>query len=127
MFQKILNFFKKDQMKKINDDLYVGPQINSNDISNLVEMGIKSIVCNRPDNEGEGQTNFEIIQNVTQENNLKVHYIPFSAGKMTSDDVVQFSKVLKDGPFPIFAYCLGGVRSAQIASSAYQLIEEENK
>ena len=62
MFQKILNFFVKDKMKKINDDLYVGPQINTADISNLVEMGIKSIICNRPDNEGEGQTDFEKIQ-----------------------------------------------------------------
>ena len=127
MFQKILNFFVKDKMKKINDDLYVGPQINTDDISNLVEMGIKSIICNRPDNEGEGQTDFEKIQKAAEENNLKVHYIPFSPGKMTNQDVVEFSKVLKEGPFPILAYCLGGGRAAQIASLAYQLIEDERK
>ena len=44
MFQKILNFFVKDKMKKINDDLYVGPQINTDDISNLVDASFSSHV-----------------------------------------------------------------------------------
>ena len=41
------NIFKKEKMKKINEELYVGGQISANDVSLLNDHGIKTIVCNR--------------------------------------------------------------------------------
>ena len=48
-------------MKKINEELYVGPQIYPHDVKFLSNNGIKSIICNRPDKEGEGQPDFSEI------------------------------------------------------------------
>ena len=51
----LTKFFKKEKMKKINEELYVGSQISESDVQLLKEHGIKTIVCNRPDNEVKGK------------------------------------------------------------------------
>ena len=43
---------------------------------------------------------------------------------MSDDDVKEFAKALDQLPKPIFAFCLGGVRSEQIANAAYKLLKD---
>ena len=78
-------------MKKINNDLYIGPQINEGNIKDLVNLGIRTIVCNRPDNEGEGQTNIEVIKREGENHGLSVEYIPFSPLKLSMEEVKSFA------------------------------------
>ena len=111
-------------MKKINNNLYVGPQIFPNDVKDLFENGIKSIICNRPDNEAEGQPDFNEIIGEASNFNIMTSYIPYSSRQMTDENVQEFAKALNELPKPIFAFCLGGVRSEQIAKAAYKFLEE---
>tara|TARA_B100001173_G_C15898529_1_gene508788 strand:- start:15 stop:398 length:384 start_codon:yes stop_codon:yes gene_type:complete len=127
MFSIIRKLFVKEKMKKLNDDLYVGNQIGVEDIPELTKMGFKTIVCNRPDKEGPDQTDFEELKSSDNSDGLDMHFIPFYPGQLTIEDVENFSLVLKNSPKPIFAFCLSGGRSIQIAKAAYQLLEENNK
>ena len=112
-------------MKKINNDLYIGPQINEAHVKDLVNLGIRRIICNRPDNEGEGQTNIEFIKREAENHGLSVEYIPFSPLKLSMEDVKSFAGILEGKKKPIFAYCLSGLRSEQIAQLAYEYLEDK--
>ena len=112
-------------MKKINNDLYIGPQINEGNVKDLVNFGIRTIICNRPDNEGEGQTNVEVIKREAENHCLSVDYIPFSPLKLSMEDVKSFAGILEGKKKPIFAYCLSGLRSEQIAQLAYEYLEDK--
>ena len=112
-------------MKKINNDLYIGPQINEGNVKDLVNLGIRIIICNRPDNEGEGQTNIEFIKREAENHGLSVEYIPFSPLKLSMEDIKSFAGILEGKKKPIFAYCLSGLRSEQIAQLAYEYLEDK--
>lgn len=111
-------------MKKINEDLYVGAQIHASEVKELGNIGIKSIICNRPDNESENQPNFSEIDEEAKKLSIKTDYIPYYARQMSEEDVKKFAYALQKLPKPIYAYCLGGVRSELIASAAYKLLDE---
>ncbi len=120
----LTKFFKKEKMKKINEELYIGSQISEGDIQLLKEHGIKTIVCNRPDNEGQGQTNIDSIRNEANNHGLSVEYIPFAPLRLSMDDIKNFADLLKSDKKPIFASCLSGLRSEQIAQLAYEYLED---
>ena len=119
------NIFKKEKMKKINEELYVGGQISANDVSLLNEHGIKTIVCNRPDNEGQGQTNIDAIRQEAETQGIAVEYIPFAPLRLSMENVKNFAELLDSDKKPIFAYCLSGLRSEQIAQLAYEYREDK--
>lgn len=121
----LTKFFKKEKMKKINEELYVGSQISESDVQLLKEHGIKTIVCNRPDNEGQGQTNIDAIRNEANNHGLSVEYIPFAPLRLSMEDIKNFADLLKNDKKPIFAYCLSGLRSEQIAQLAYEYLEDK--
>ena len=113
-------------MKKINEELYVGGQICSDDVKLLNKHGIKTIVCNRPDNEGQGQTNIDAIRQEAENLGINVEYIPFAPLRLSMENVKSFAGLLEGDKKPIFAYCLSGLRSEQIAQLAYEY-REDNK
>ena len=121
----LTKFFKKEKMKKINEELYIGSQISESDIQLLKEHGIKTIVCNRPDNEGQGQTNIDAIRNEANNHGLTVEYIPFAPLRLSMEDIKNFADLLESDKKPIFAYCLSGLRSEQIAQLAYEYLEDK--
>ena len=121
----LTKFFKKEKMKKINEELYVGSQISEGDVQLLKEHGIKTIVCNRPDNEGQGQTNIDAIRNEANNHGLSVEYIPFAPLRLSMEDIKNFADLFKSDKKPIFAYCLSGLRSEQIAQLAYEYLEDK--
>ncbi len=121
----LTKFFKKEKMKKINEELYIGSQISESDIQLLKEPGIKTIVCNRPDNEGQGQTNIDAIRNEANNHGLSVEYIPFAPLRLSMEDIKNFADLLESEKKPIFAYCLSGLRSEQIAQLAYEYLEDK--
>ena len=112
-------------MKKINDELYVGGQISADDISLISGHGIKTIVCNRPDNEGQGQTNIDVIRQEAENHGMSVEYIPFAPLRLSMENVKSFAELLDGEGKPIFAYCLSGLRSEQIAQLAYEYLQDK--
>ena len=119
------NIVKKEKMKKINEELYVGGQISANDVSLLNDHGIKTIVCNRPDNEGQGQTNVDVIRQEAESHGIAVEYIPFAPLRLSMENVKNFAELLDGDKKPIFAYCLSGLRSEQISQLAYEYREDK--
>lgn len=97
--------------KKLADDLYVFGQINPEYMNQLVTLGIRSIISNRPDGEAEGQPTFAEISREAHRYGMEVRYIPVVSGNLTEDDVCAFRSALCTLPRPILAYCRTGTRS----------------
>lgn len=104
------------EMKRINADITVSPQITKDDIAAIKEAGFKSIVCNRPDGEAGDQPNFEEIEIAAKAAGLEVRYQPIISGKVSDQDANDFGTNMDALPKPIFAYCRTGTRCATLWS-----------
>jgi len=105
------------QLHKLTDDLDVADQISPSDIPELASKGIKTIICNRPDNESPGQPSFSEIESIAAANGIKTIYHPIRAANAISDtDAEIFEKELSEAAKPVLAFCRSGTRSTFVWS-----------
>jgi sulfide:quinone oxidoreductase len=115
-------------IRKIENGLSVGAQINPQDVQELARLGFKSIICNRPDSEGPGQASFQEIEKAALSAGINAHHIPIVPGGIKSHDIRAFALAMNEMPSPVFAYCRTGTRSATLwslsaASSGNEIAE----
>ncbi len=89
----------------------VSGQIISSDIKELFEFGVKSVVCNRPDNESLDQPEMAEIEAEAAFYGIKFVALPVISGNIVSEDVIDFREAYEELPKPIHAYCRTGRRS----------------
>jgi len=103
-------------VKPINDNIAVSPQIQPADVAEIARLGYRSIVCNRPDGEGADQPTFAEVEKAAKKAGIEARYVPVVAGKVQDSDAADFGKALDQLPKPVFAYCRTGTRSATLWS-----------
>jgi sulfide:quinone oxidoreductase len=86
------------------------PQISREDVAGIAAEGYRSIMCNRPDGEGPGQTAAEEIRAEAESNGLAFAYVPVVSGAITEENVAAFRAALDHLPGPVLAYCRSGTR-----------------
>ncbi len=101
---------------KLDGEITVAPQILAADVAAIAEAGFKTIVCNRPDGEGNDQPLFHEIEEAAKKVGLDAHYLPVESGKVTDDDAAGFGTLIDGAPKPVFAYCRTGTRSVTLWS-----------
>jgi sulfide:quinone oxidoreductase len=99
--------------KYIEPDFAVDGQISAGDVAKLAELGFKSIINNRPDDEIPFQPKSSDIETAAHESGLEFAHIPMS-GNVSPDIISQTQEVLKTLSKPILAYCGSGTRSCAI-------------
>lgn len=100
---------------KVSDDYSVSPQIQVEDLPKLKELGFRSVMCNRPDGEDPGQTDFAVIEAAASEIGLTAAHVPLISGAAPSaEDIDEFAAAMADLPGPVLAYCRSGTRSRNI-------------
>ena len=99
---------------KINNELTVSDQITIEDLKEIQAQGYKTIFCNRPDQESEGQLDFSAIEKEASNLDIKVIHQPVIGGQISDDDVAQFSCYFEAAQKPIFAYCRTGTRCSTL-------------
>lgn len=110
--------------KQITDHFSVSEQITLNDVETLAQAGVSLIICNRPDNEEEGQIPFDEVEAFAATKNIEAVHIPFSGGQMKDSDVALFKEAIS-GSYNIHAYCRTGNRSSTIWQAAHHQAESE--
>jgi len=101
-------------LRKLNDDLTVAPQIGIEEIAQVAEQGFKTLICNRPDGEEPGQPIAEDMADAAGDQGMTFVHQPVISGNLSFDDVEQFGKLLDDVPKPILAYCRSGTRCSTL-------------
>lgn len=100
-------------IRQVNDEYSVSPQISVEDLDQIKEMGFKSIVCNRPDEEDPGQPDFDVIAARASELGIETAHIPV-VGQPSGDAVKAMVDALDELPKPMLGYCRSGNRSTII-------------
>lgn len=111
------------KVAKINEDITVSDQITVSDITEITKQGFKTIFCHRPDGEGPDQPNFEEIDSAAKKEGIEVQYLPVTMGKISDNDIDQFSSCFENAIKPVFSYCRSGMR----AITLWSLKEADNK
>ena len=99
---------------KINSELTVSDQITIEDLKEIHAQGYKTIFCNRPDHESEGQLDFSLIEKEAQNLDIKAIHQPVVGGQISDNDIAQFGSYFEIAQKPIFAYCRTGTRCSTL-------------
>jgi sulfide:quinone oxidoreductase len=101
---------------KVNKQFSISDQVTPTDIQELAELGVRTLVCNRPDGEVQDQVDFESISIEAKSQGIEAFFIPFKSGHLTDGEVVKFQTLLKTGS-QIHAYCRTGNRSFNLIAA----------
>ena len=104
------------EIKQVTDEFSVSAQLALADVPRLATMGIKSIICNRPDGEAADQVNVSEIQSAATEAGMEMVYLPVTAGSFSDLEVSGFLAAIERLPKPAHAYCRTGTRSLTLWS-----------
>ena len=99
---------------KINNELTVSDQITIEDLKEIKAQGYKTIFCNRPDQESEGQLAFSAIEKEAQNLGIKAIHQPVIGGQISEDDIAAFRTYFESAQKPVFAYCRTGTRCSTL-------------
>jgi sulfide:quinone oxidoreductase len=104
------------ELKTVDKTFAVSPQISPADVAEIAEAGYKTIICNRPDGEGNDQPLFHEIEEAARQAGVQVHYLPVVSGQVSDEDAESFGETFETAPKPVFAYCRSGTRSVTLWS-----------
>ena len=102
------------KLAKINNELTVSDQITIEDLKEIRAQGYKTIFCNRPDQESEGQLAFSAIEKEAQNIGIKAIHQPVIGGQISDNDITQFGCYFEAAQKPVFAYCRTGTRCSTL-------------
>ena len=100
--------------RKLNEKIFIAGQISLENLSEIAISGIRSIICNRPDEEGENQLQSECASNKAKELGLHFCYLPVDSRNIKQVNVINQHNALINLPGPILMYCKSGTRSATL-------------
>jgi uncharacterized protein (TIGR01244 family) len=99
------------------------PQISPHDIPEIIKLGYKTIINNRPDNEGGiAQPSSDVIKAAAEKAGLHYIHIPVTPNNITPSHVETCASFVDGAPTPILGFCKTGMR----ASSLYKSTQQSN-
>lgn len=101
-------------VKRLTPFIAVAEQLQPTDMGTLAATGFHTVICNRPDNEGEGQPSSAEMQAAAEASGLDYHYLPVISGKISDTDVAAFRELLNQVRGPVLAFCRTGTRSTTL-------------
>jgi sulfide:quinone oxidoreductase len=105
-------------LRQLTPTFAVAPQLQSSELAAVADGGFRSVICNRPDGEGNDQPNFAEIADSARSLGLDVAYLPVVSGKVLDSDATEFAALFDRLPKPVLAYCRTGTRSVTLWSLA---------
>lgn len=97
-------------LRQITETYSVTPQIEPSDIATLKAMGVKTLICNRPDMENPPALQAAAMQAEAEAHGIDFIFNPFQGHTMTQDHVDEQLDALTDAEGPVVGYCASGNR-----------------
>ena len=116
----------KTEFYPLSDELVVAGQLRAEDMAQVAQAGFKSVVINRPDQEGGPlQPSSDQVIEAAQAAGMQAVYQPVVSGQLTPKDAETFLQLLEALPKPILAYCRSGGRCTSLFHAAQTLRERD--
>lgn len=100
--------------KRLTPTLEVTAFLNTEQIHELANMGVQTLICNRPDDEEPGQPKVEELQAIAERLGLQWHHQPVISGQVTDEQGEAFGRILGQAKAPVVAFCRTGARSSML-------------
>ncbi|MBX7539674.1 TIGR01244 family sulfur transferase [Qipengyuania sphaerica] len=97
---------------KITDAISVRGQVHADEVQEIADAGYRTILCNRPDGEIEGQPDAAEIRAAAEAAGLAFHHNPLTPGQLAPGHVEEQGKILSEAQGPVLAYCGSGRRAS---------------
>ena len=102
------------ELKRINDDVSVAPQISPDDMPAIKAAGFATIINNRPDGESPDQPTSATMQAAAEAAGLTYHYSPLGREGVSPEMIDEERDVLEGSDGPVLAFCRSGTRSTTL-------------
>lgn len=104
------------RIKRLNGMITVATQVALSDLQKISDRGYKTIICNRPDFEGDLQPKFDDLAKRAQSIGVETAHIPVHLKGITEQNKSDFYTAIENLPKPILAFCRSGSRPAELWS-----------
>ena len=101
-------------IRQLTPKLSVSAQLNAEDLDQAVAAGIKTVICNRPDQEGEDQPSSDDMRIACESRGLSWQYLPVNPRDYTNEQAQAFGLLLESAQAPVLAYCRTGTRCTNL-------------
>lgn len=102
----------------MTDDITIYKQIYPMQCSKLAELGYRSVINIRPDDEAVSQPTSLDLATATKQANLAYQHLPFDDERLSLLTVEQFAAYYHAFPKPILMFCGTGARAKLLYQSA---------
>lgn len=97
-------------LRQLEADLRTAGQLSVQDIKALADEGVKTLIFNRPDQEGEDQPDTAELQKTAESLGMKWVHQPVISGQVTQEQGEEFGRIYTQAPKPVVAFCRTGAR-----------------
>jgi len=111
-------------IEQLTSQVSASDQMTVEDVKTVADLGVEILVCNRPDDEDEGQTSYSEICAEAQRHNLKCIMLAFSSYQISDQARDEFAKLIQTRK-RIHNYCRSGARSKRLWREANALVGGE--
>jgi len=99
-------------LKQITDAYAAAPQLEPSDMAQLAQMGVATVICNRPEMENSPPLQAAALQAAAEAAGLAFVFNPVMGAAMTMSNIEEQSEAIAASEGPVVAYCASGMRSA---------------
>lgn len=108
-------------INQLNKDFSYTSQITVDDIAEIISLGFKTIINNRPDNEGGAeQPKSEALEAIALSYGLTYVHIPVIPNNTQPHQIEVFKEAYAKVPKPILGFCKTGNRASTICKLALE-------
>ena len=101
-------------IRELTTHLSVADQLTLDDLDTVKEAGFRSVICNRPDEEGEPHAQADAMARKANALGLEFRYLPVNGASISDSDVEQHAMLLSEVPTPVLTDCRSGARCAKL-------------
>ena len=86
---------------EVTERFAVAPQVQVADMQDAADAGYRTVICNRPDGEEDGQPTVAELRDAAHSAGIAFHHIPVSGGAFPAEAIAAFARVRReaDGKF----------------------------
>ena len=112
-------------LRTLTPNLSLADQLTEDDLAEVIAQGYKTVICNRPDEEGDAHLNAQQAKAVLQAAGVEFHYLPVNGAAITDHDVIDHHDLLDQAEGPVLTYCRTGTRCAKLWALAQEADADE--
>jgi uncharacterized protein (TIGR01244 family) len=100
--------------RRVAEDFWVAPQLQAADMAEAKQLGIRTVINNRPDGEAPEQMPADEASAAASAAGLDYVHVPVVSGGIFPDHIAQMKQAVDGHQGPFLAYCRSGTRSCYL-------------